>query len=137
MTQEALRMALEALEDRASLMKWQKARDAVKEALTKEKTLQALHNENERLGLYKDAYAQPEQEPVAWVVYSSAENDIVWADKGKLLKQNTPLYTTPPQRTWVGLTDEEIDDLWESTASYYNTHDFARAIEAKLKEKNT
>jgi hypothetical protein len=42
----------------------------------------------------------------------------------------------PQQRTWVGLTDEEIDELWESTASYYNTHDFARAIEAKLKEKN-
>ena len=41
--------------------------------------------------------AQPEQKPVAWVVYSSAENDIVWADKGKRLKQNTPLYTTPPQ----------------------------------------
>jgi hypothetical protein len=28
----------------------------------KEKALQALHNENERLGLYKDAYAQPESE---------------------------------------------------------------------------
>ena len=28
------------------------------EALAKEKTLQALHSENERLGLYKDAYAQ-------------------------------------------------------------------------------
>ena len=49
--------------------------------------------------------AQPEQEPVAWVVYSSAENDIVWADKGKRLKQNTPLYTAPPQRK--PLTDEQ------------------------------
>ena len=34
------------------------------EALAKEKALQALHDENERLGLYKDAYA--EQEPLAW-----------------------------------------------------------------------
>lgn len=33
------------------------------EAMTQEKALQALHSENERLGLYKDAYAQPEQEP--------------------------------------------------------------------------
>ena len=33
MTQEVLKMALEALEDRTSLMKWQMARDAVKEAL--------------------------------------------------------------------------------------------------------
>ena len=51
--------------------------------------------------------AQPEQEPVAWVVYSSAENDIVWADKGKRLKQNTPLYTAPPQRK--PLTSQERD----------------------------
>ena len=33
-----------------------------KEALA----LQALHDENERLGLYKDAYTQTEKEPVAW-----------------------------------------------------------------------
>jgi len=48
------------------------------------------------------------------------------------------LYTTPPQRTWVGLTDEEINSVrykrdW--TAPWTDTT-FARAIEAKLKEKN-
>lgn len=39
--------------------------DAAKaiETLAQEKALQALHDENDRLGLYKDAYA--EQEPVA------------------------------------------------------------------------
>ena len=42
----------------------------------------------------------------------------------------------PAQRTWVGLTDEEIDKthetkVWDARRSY------ARAIEAKLKEKNT
>ena len=35
---------------------------ALKERLAQEKALQALHNENERLGLYKDAYV--EQEPL-------------------------------------------------------------------------
>jgi hypothetical protein len=30
------------------------------------RALQALHDENERLGLYKDAYAQPEQEPLEY-----------------------------------------------------------------------
>ena len=34
----------------------------LKERLAQEKALQALHNENERLGLYKDAYV--EQEPL-------------------------------------------------------------------------
>ena len=43
----------------------EQALTAIKEALAKEKALQALHDENERLGLYKDAYA--EQEPVAWM----------------------------------------------------------------------
>ncbi|CAB4131355.1 hypothetical protein UFOVP133_68, partial [uncultured Caudovirales phage] len=37
----------------------------------------------------------------------------------------------------VGLTDEEKADLFEGTAPYYNEADYADAIEAKLKEKNT
>ena len=43
----------------------------------------------------------------------------------------------PPQRTWVGLTDEEVTDLWHKTEPYYDEYDFAKAYEAKLKEKNT
>jgi len=31
----------------------------LKERLAQEKALQALHDENERLGLYRDAYAEP------------------------------------------------------------------------------
>ncbi len=48
----------------------------------------------------------------------------------------TKLYTTPqPQREWVGLTDKEIrylQDVYDVADA-----DYARAIEAKLKEKNT
>ena len=43
------------------------------------------------------------------------------------------LYTTPPQRRWAGLTDEEISELIRET---HNTGSFVRAIEAKLKQKN-
>ena len=45
---------------------------------------------------------------------------------------------TPPQRPWVGLTDEEIVLIVaECAASHQHTDiHFARAIEAKLKEKN-
>jgi hypothetical protein len=35
------------------------------------------------------------------------------------------------QRTWVGLTDEEIE------RDYYGRHDFVRAVELRIKEKNT
>ena len=43
------------------------------------------------------------------------------------------LYTAPPQRPWVGLTDDEFDALEYRFARY----ELCRAIEAKLKEKNT
>jgi len=47
---------------------------------------------------------------------------------------------TPPQRTWVGLTDEEIADCAEKmeasdpTDSFWR--EFFRGLEAKLKDKN-
>ena len=64
---EALKLALEALECADMIdCDMREAITAIKEALAKEKALQDLHDENERLGLYKDAYA--EQEPVAWQV---------------------------------------------------------------------
>lgn len=48
----------------------------------------------------------------------------------------------PMKRPWVGLTDDEIEDTWGNTPMMLNARDggarrvFARAIEAKLKEKN-
>ena len=52
-----------------------------------------------------------------------------------------PLYLAPPKREWVSLTDEEIADIanscrWSNICNIYPT-DFAHAIEAKLREKNT
>ena len=45
-----------------------------------------------------------------------------------------------PQRTWVGLTDEEAQQTFAKHNCTISTHlagILARAIEAKLKEKNT
>ena len=60
---EALKLALEALiglsiKHGEMTDEGMDAITAIEKALAKEKTLQALHSENERLGLYKDAYAQ-------------------------------------------------------------------------------
>ena len=45
------------------------------------------------------------------------------------------------ERPWVGLTDEEIVQRWDATVKYapgdVRIKDFAHALEAKLKEKNT
>ena len=51
----------------------------------------------------------------------------------------SPLYTAPTKREWVGLTDEERIALWGMRSdgpSNSEIRGFARAIEARLKEKN-
>jgi len=87
--------------------------------------------------------AQPEHEPVAWRYRWSVEDGHwVWNYATYIERQKDdrcePLYTTPPQRTWVGLTGEEIETskptrsndavVWELAVEW---------AEAKLKEKNT
>ena len=58
-------------------------------------------------------------------------------------EDRTPLYTTPPQRPWVGLTDEEIKafDTWhdnrEEEVGWCNPSEIVAYIEAKLRSKNT
>jgi len=73
-------------------------------------------------------------EPVAWM--SPNKERLEFARKDTVYGTHTiPLYTTPPQREWVGLTDKEIRDIhWSKPMDEYG---YARAIEAKLKEKNT
>ena len=80
-----------------------------------------------------------QQKPVAWVeawangqVQVHEEN--CFSDDPVWLSNPIPLYTAPPKREWVGLTREEALDIESAT-----THplEFARAVEAKLKEKNT
>ena len=44
-------------------------------------------------------------------------------------------YPAPTQKEWVGLTDDEIDSI--AVGDDHEILTFARAIEAKLKEKNT
>jgi hypothetical protein len=47
-------------------------------------------------------------------------------------------FDTPPQRTWVELTDEEINNAIKekNIAPLFTYRMIARTIEAKLKEKN-
>ena len=143
---EALTLALEAFDDRTSLMKWQIARDAVREALAQpeqELDYKAIGQQAYESG-YSTGYmdcavkmkAQPEQEPVARVVEHGATVKLEWAsaDAAHNAKVGN-LYTTPPQRTWVGLTDDEIEMIVENKRAAH--WEFVRQVEAKLKEKNT
>jgi hypothetical protein len=79
------------------------------------------------------------QEPVAWTVrdyvdgfryVSSTENP-----SGTIAGLSEPLYTAPPRKEWVGLTDEEIAQTVGSPLDEVYLADFRRVI-AKLKERN-
>ena len=94
----------------------------------------------------------PKQEPVAWGFENSA---ITGSNRWMMLREKvppndqykgalwTPLYTTPPQCPWVGLTSEEIYacdeecNMPQYDITNADLQSFAKAIEAKLKEKNT
>ena len=83
------------------------------------------------------------QEPVAWWV-TNPDGEIDWYDEPIRYKEQcpleelidgcgyAPLYTHPPQRTRVGLTDEEIWQLATDCTIGGDLHadKFARAIEA-------
>ena len=159
MKTEALRLALEALE--LAHPRFGIATEKHKQAITAIKAALEAKDEPEYYGLTKDhlwmsiskehydrlkpefrmtCYTTPPQqeakdEPVAWWIPKHKAPDMVskvrWSDECE------PLYTTLPQRTWVGLTDEEINDLVHRHDEFDGLWEFADAIEAKLKEKNT
>ena len=84
-----------------------------------------------------------EQEPVAWVKedvcdgqYIDGRPRKIWWECNKGV--GTAFYTTPPQRTWVNLPDEEIKILWiQYRAALPRYLCFAKALLARAKEENT
>ena len=92
--------------------------------------LEALHCEkfNKAVTILREAPEQPEQqaEPVAWAVQACSK---MWRGEFAEIDAKAeakriggtcvayPLYTSPPQREWQGLTDED----WEKVANRKNT----------------
>ena len=92
--------------------------------------------------VYTATPQRTEQEPVALPCCGYADSSAIkWNPYNKVVQCHNcgQTYTTPPQRTWVGLTDEEIDSYfedhgWSPSEDYYPV---IKDIEAKLKELNT
>jgi hypothetical protein len=111
-----------------------------------------------------------QQEPVAWICEGSSSDEKhgidYWPGDVDDLPIGTQLYAAPPaqqpqvrtgnclrvgvcaseghkiqaQRTWVGLTDEQIDFLMPYCSNEFDLaefREFARDIEAKLRSNNT
>jgi len=74
------------------------------------------------------ALEQPEQEPVAWMVYTQDGKSVCVTDNPAdfIEWRSFPLYTHPPRREWRGLNGP----------SNLEIIGFARAIEAALRSKN-
>ena len=94
--------------------------------------------DEDALKTIKEALAQTEQEPVAWATQMGEYAHIKWGAKRPEypMVYEVPLYTAPPQRTWVGLTDEEELKLAHDSMGK-SRHWLVAQVEAKLKEKNT
>ena len=117
MTQnEALKLALEALE-----------REARGYAVHDE--LQIPRSMRDAITAIKEALAQPEHEKERCVGCEACIDTACGRDecpKG---------WPKAPQRTWVGLTDDEMWNAYAGGSDIINL-DYAKAIEARLREKN-
>ena len=80
---------------------------------------------------------ETKDEPVALVAEVHISRYTIEWTNGPL-PEGTKLYTTP-QRTWVGLTDAEVFELFGrfTTMTGKSWLDLYRMAETKLKEKNT
>jgi hypothetical protein len=81
--------------------------------------------------------AQPAQGPVGQVGAIGSDGFVGHIYDDRKVKTGDKLYTTPPKRPWVGLTDEEIgaeSDKQEEQA--YGFIQGALWAKSKLKEKN-
>ena len=96
-------------------------------------------HQREAIAALRQAIAEAEK-PVAKVVLTDTIGLplLQWLDLDRQFdfKGGEFLYTLPPKREWVGLTDNEFEWL-ETYGNQFNCGRMLRAIEAKLKEKNT
>jgi hypothetical protein len=129
MTQEALKIALDALETELSI-DWGNQDEFNASAEKMYKAITAI----------KKALAQPEQEPKPATVFDDIDDDIpdiCCQQYDTCLKPCTPRGVHLAQRTWVGLTDDEMQAVIDAQPLVSNINVYFKAIEAKLKEKNT
>ncbi len=91
-----------------------------------------------RLALEALEYAGPSwieaRQPAITAIKEALAQPKHCSDCGQKLGDANHIHTCSPQRTWVGLTDE---DRLELAKAQHGWEDLCLAVEAKLKEKNT
>jgi len=141
MSREAIEEAIEVLEAASAemLMETVEAIAVLRQAL-----VDADDTSQERV----DEIVKDEHEPVAWANSFDLQNFDMKVRTGPDLNHTVPLYTAPPKREWVGLTDEESVSLLvkankpKVTGQRFTTApemaaEFGRLVSELLKERNT
>ena len=99
--------------------------------------LRRLHEVNQDLLKALHEALETEQKPVAWI----SEGGYVSRSKRYMDEMGfkcNHLYTAPPKKQWVGLTDQEIGEVISGQFAERNYWvKITKALESKLKEKNT
>jgi hypothetical protein len=137
MSKEVMKLALSTLEGWANYDDWVWPESALEQA--KRNTIEAITALRQALETEPFEYWNAVE---GWVKIDEVREHFDAVGCGTIYKSagegRSPLYTAPPKQ-WVGLTEIEICDIEadELTSASSETFAFARAIEAKLKEKNT
>jgi hypothetical protein len=115
----------------------------MQQALFKISHLRREHTDDEAYAIEEALHArlaQPEPEPVAWMW--TVNNGGGFHSRGIGFEQtdipfakHAPLYTAPPQREFIGLTDKELKDIFDCCQRGDRGY-VAAMVEAKLREKN-
>jgi len=135
--------AMAADKQNAELMEWcQAAMDKINSDFDKE---YIKYREAYREAFFK-GHIVPHQEPVAWMCsdQSLLHKGYSWFSSSCGGAWNIPVYTTPPKRPWVGLTNEDRKAVlltaykeWECEELLLCAREDYLLIEQALKEKNT
>ena len=148
---EAMKQWLEALEKNYKLINGEGTRFGLEGAMDGYYSgcfdVDGTNKETENaIASLRQAIAELEsQEPYGWVSQHTTKGMYEWQFNKEIagVYQDTaisilPVYTHPPQRTWVGLTEQEVWDAVRDTVGIMPSKAFRvyQAIEAELKQKN-
>jgi len=104
--------------------------------------LNALHTKGEHhprvyeaIAAIQTVLAQPAQEPVAWQCAECGGAHLLCPHGRK----DIPLYTAPPQRQWIWLSDADIAEVVDTTCQYTGSYEeyLIKKAERKIRSINT
>lgn len=121
--------ALASMDDRLSLMKWQSARNALRSALAKAEQAEKPKRNICIQCRNADSWGLPDKPVCRSCVANSEWQPLNTSSKNPMATKKAE----QRQEAWQGLSDEEIDELWQNNDTDWES---IKRVEAKLREKN-